>query len=281
MLKRILFPLDGSADSEAAGAHVVDIARRSGAFVTAMAVVDRPGIDRALQPMGIGVSHLTREAREWLLKENEREAETALTAFSRRLAAAGVASADLEEFAGPVDAIVAESRFYDLVVMGRRAIGSLRKEDEAATLQDVVKRAVAPVLAIAAGPQERGPRHVLVCFDGSPQAARALQLYARLAPWGHTLATTVLAVSEDEGSVEQAAVLVDRAANFLQAHGHAPFVKQLAGKAREQIVRFAADNGVDAIVAGAYGRSGLRELFFGSVTEHLIRSTDLALFLAH
>lgn len=278
MLKRILFPLDSSPDSEAAGHHVIDIARRHRAFVTAMAVIDRPGIDRALKPMGIGVSHLARDAREWLLKENEREAEAALGSFAKRLTAAGVANSDIEEFAGPVDAIVAESRFFDLVVMGERAIESMEKESASATLQDVVKRSIAPVLAIAA--PARDVRHVLVCFDGSPQSAHALQLYARLAPYGTALATTVLSVAED-GSGDAAQLLVDRAANFLQAHGHSPFVKHVAGKPRDEIVRFAKENGVDLIVLGAYGHRGLRDIFFGGATEHLIRETDVPLFLAH
>lgn len=278
MLKRILFPLDGSADSEAAGRHVMEIARRHRAFVTAMAVIDRPGIDRALKPMGIGVSHLAHDAREWLLKENERDAEAALQSFAQRLTAAGVANADIEEFAGPVEAILAESRFYDLVVMGERAIGSMTHEDESATLQAVVKHAVGPVLAVAAPGRE--VRHVLVCFDGSPQSARALQAYARLAPYGRELATTVLSVSEHEDDTA-APILVDRAANFLQAHGHTPFVKHATGKPRDEIVRFASENGVDLIVLGAYGHKGLRQLFFGSLTEHLIRQTDVALFLAH
>jgi nucleotide-binding universal stress UspA family protein len=282
MLKRILFPLDGGADSAAAGHQVIDIARRHGAFVTAMAVVDRPGIDRALKPMGIGVSHLARDARAWLLRQNEREAEIALATFARRLGAAGVANVETEEFAGPVDAIVAESRFFDVVVMGVRALDSLQKEDPSATLQEVVKRSVAPVLAVA-GPElhpgSREVKHVAVCFDGSPQAARALQAYARLAPYGTAVATTVLTVSEREGD-DEGSVLLDRAANFLLAHGHSPFVKHLAGKARDEIVSFVAENGVDLLVMGAYGRSGLRALFFGSLTEHLIRRTDVALFIS-
>ena len=281
MVKRILFPIDGGADSVAAADQVIVIARAHGAFVTAMAVVDRPGIERALRPMGIGVSHLAHDAREWLLRENEREAEGALGRFAERLTAARVDNVQVEEFAGPVDAIVAESRFFDLVVMGERALSEDQPEDESAVLRDVVRRSVTPVLAVPAASAGRPVRHVLVCFDGSAQATRALQAWARLSPFGTTPATTVLAVAESDEAVAAAQLAVDRAAGYLQAWGHAPFVKHDVGRPKVVIPEFVAANGVDVIVMGAYGSGGLRDVFFGSLTTHLVRATDVMLFLAH
>lgn len=279
MLKRILFPLDGSADSETAGHYVLEIARRYDAFVTAMAVVDRPGIERALRPMGIGVSHLAHDARDWLIRENEREAEAALTGFTKRMAAAGVQNVDVEEYAGPVEAIVTESRFFDLVVMGERAIPSMGDEEDTSTLLEVVQRSAAPVLAV--GSPFRNVRHVLVCFDGSAQAAAALTQYARLSPFGKEPATTVLAVTEKGDDDEQMRMNVDRAANYLQAYGHNPFVKHVEGHPGDEIPAFAAANDVDLVVVGAYGRKGLRGFFFGSLTQRLIHDTKVPLFLAH
>lgn len=49
-------------------------------------------------------------------------------------------------------------------------------------------------------------------------------------------------------------------------------VAVLAGTPRDVIAKYAEEYGVDLIVMGTHGRTGLRHLLLGSVAEHLIRS---------
>jgi nucleotide-binding universal stress UspA family protein len=46
----------------------------------------------------------------------------------------------------------------------------------------------------------------------------------------------------------------------------------LEGKPAAEIVRYAAENGIDLIVIGTQGKRGLERLLLGSVAEHVIRS---------
>jgi len=46
----------------------------------------------------------------------------------------------------------------------------------------------------------------------------------------------------------------------------------LEGKPAPEIVRYAADNGIDLIVIGTQGKRGLERLLLGSVAEQVIRS---------
>ena len=43
------------------------------------------------------------------------------------------------------------------------------------------------------------------------------------------------------------------------------------GKPEDEIVKFANENHVDLIAMGTHGRSGLRELFLGSVAKHVVQ----------
>jgi nucleotide-binding universal stress UspA family protein len=43
------------------------------------------------------------------------------------------------------------------------------------------------------------------------------------------------------------------------------------GDAADVICKEAADRGADVIVVGTHGRTGLKRLFLGSVSEHVVR----------
>ncbi|MFH5797546.1 universal stress protein [Haladaptatus sp. CMAA 1911] len=49
----------------------------------------------------------------------------------------------------------------------------------------------------------------------------------------------------------------------------------LRGLPHEEILAYADDHGVDIIVMGTHGRSGFQHFLNGSVTEKVIRNTDL------
>ena len=48
----------------------------------------------------------------------------------------------------------------------------------------------------------------------------------------------------------------------------------LSGRAARQIVRYAADKGIDLIVAGTHGRTGLSRAILGSVAEAVLRTAS-------
>ncbi len=51
-------------------------------------------------------------------------------------------------------------------------------------------------------------------------------------------------------------------------------MKVVPGAAAAEIVRFATDEGMDAIVMATHGRTGLRRLLLGSVAERVVAQAD-------
>jgi len=47
------------------------------------------------------------------------------------------------------------------------------------------------------------------------------------------------------------------------------------GKPADEILRFAEEHGVDTIVMGTHGRTGIRHLLAGSVTERVVRTSPV------
>lgn len=54
----------------------------------------------------------------------------------------------------------------------------------------------------------------------------------------------------------------------------------LEGLPHEAITEYSADNGIDLIVMGASGRSGIKDHLLGSSTDRVIRSVDTSVLIA-
>ena len=52
-----------------------------------------------------------------------------------------------------------------------------------------------------------------------------------------------------------------------------------SGREDEEILKFAKEEGVDIIVMGTHGRTGIEHVFFGSVTEKVLRSSPFPIFV--
>ncbi len=142
--------------------------------------------------------------------------------------------------------------------------------------------------------------HVLVATDGSDQSLRAARRGAELLRSADqlTLLTVVTEVPGDdaggfEGSVytpeemervwdaelaeareeleRTAAALTDRAVE-----------KRIeVGDVATTICRVAEELGVDVIVVGSHGRTGLERMFLGSVSEHVVRHAPCPVLVVH
>jgi len=135
------------------------------------------------------------------------------------------------------------------------------------------------------------PDNVLVALDGSPLAERAL-MYA-LETFPNATITTIyvinpidsvidveaggLPVAEDwydtaqERATEIHTTATDRAAD----HDTVLATVTEVGKPAREILDYAADNGIDQIVMGSHGRSGLDRTLLGSVAETVTRRAQI------
>lgn len=130
--------------------------------------------------------------------------------------------------------------------------------------------------------------HVLVPFDGSPPAERALRNAAERYPDATvTVLSVVDPLSEEGCALSDAPLAVD--ADAPRADGGDPNARAAErvvrdadsdvdlrtvrepGTPAETIVAYADEHDVDAVVVGTRGRTGLRRLLFGSVAESVAR----------
>ncbi len=130
-------------------------------------------------------------------------------------------------------------------------------------------------------------RRVLVAWNGEISSARALE--AALPIVREADEVTLVSVDEEGEGAHGG----DGAASgesprgvvaWLRRHGVAPTVDcrtSEGGRVAETLSRVAAARRADLVVSGAYGRSELRERYFGGTTRELLAACPAALLLAH
>jgi nucleotide-binding universal stress UspA family protein len=183
-------------------------------------------------------------------------------------------SGDTAEFIALLSAV-------DLVVLGQtthdyRLPGGFRPED-------VIVGAGRPVLVVPhAGAFDAIGRRVLIAWDGSREAARAL--HDALPLIAKAEAAMVIGVSMREAQAERAHPSLDRILRHLVRHGIPARLEETVGSdvpVAEMLLSRAADFDADLIVAGAYHHSRFREALIGGVSRGLLDHATVPLLMSH
>jgi nucleotide-binding universal stress UspA family protein len=279
MIKEALVCLESSASSDAATRLAITIANQSKARLVGLAIVDEPDI-RAGAATGIGGASYKHERDETLVADARTAAADALALFERRCREANVEARALEIVGRPADSILAEMETRDLTIIGRDANFRFETEsDDAATREAILHRATRPVLLVPESANGPIAQNIVVAYDGSRAAKRAI---ASFAASGLAASRNVhVATVDDNGAraYEMASVGVKALADAGVAAVPHNIVTALSNV--EALFKFAGEIHAGLMVMGAFAHSRLAHLFHGSVTRGLVERTAIPLYLQH
>ena len=259
MFETILVPVDGSEAGWQALEQSFEVARREGATLHGLYVVD----DTLIRTPYAFLEASAVEV-EAALSQDGREV---LAEFARRATAAGV-RAETETVEGDVGRTICErAGLADIVVLGRHGSGgAAARLLFGSTFAAVVRYSPRPVL-VAVGPA-RPVRRVLVAYDGSDRAKDALEFVARAAR-ERGAAVTVVSVAEPGRGGQEA---LSAAADYLRAHGVEPALLMLPEEhPAAAILRVAEQREVDLIALGGYGHGRFLGMLFGHAVDEVLR----------
>ncbi len=166
----------------------------------------------------------------------------------------------------------------DMIVVGRRGRSGLEKVLLGSVAAKVIGHAPCKVL-IAPRAARIMFKNILIATDGSDHARLASAEAIEIAKRCESRLIAV-SVALSENGKEKARAYAGEVVSAAQKAGlHAETVV-LVGKPHEVIADTAKGMGVDLIVVGAYGKTGLKKLLMGSTTEKLIGLTTCAVLVA-
>jgi nucleotide-binding universal stress UspA family protein len=275
-VQTVLVGLDGSPESDAAIELSLRWARAIGARLVGLGIVDEPTIRERREAVPMGAYHFKHRKDERLLKDARHRVEQLLQQFARRCAERDIACTVLEKVGVPQDQIVLAAQSHDLVVLPRRGhfhFGAESGGDD--TVEKVLQQSARPVVVVP--PRLGGSGPVVVAYDGGLHAARALQAF-QASGIESGAEVLVVTVHEDE---TQAAQRAEPAVAFLISHGIPAHRATVATRApaAAAILRLVQEKDARLLIAGLRDRRRLTEIFFGSITQTLLREAKTPVFL--
>ncbi len=278
MITDILVCLEGSTSSDRAIDLAIEIARELSARLVGLAIVDEPHI-RAGAATGIGGASYKQHRDDVLLEDAHKKAEDWLLLFEARCREAGIAARVVELRGRPAPKILEEMQSHDMTLIGRNANFLFETKDEDVETRDnVLHRAGKPVIVVPEEPVKTGP-DLMVAYDGSSASNRALRA---LAASGLANGRKVHVASvEDDG--EEAWEMASRGVDLLRTLSIASKPRSVVSALpiAEAILEARGKLGAGMLVMGAYTRSRLSEMIWGSVTRTLLEKCPVPIFLHH
>ncbi|HOK06634.1 MAG TPA: universal stress protein [Syntrophales bacterium] len=277
MVKKILVPTDGTGYGETAIDYGVYMAKKFGASLEGIHVIDVRMIQGPVVTDitgSIGVPPC-QEFYPLIEKGLEERAEAVLAAFRRRCEERGVTPSARKAYGVIDETIIEAGREADWIILARRgehfhlAKGAIL----GSTAEAVVRKAGKPVMVTPRDFVEI--ESMALAYDGSPPAKNALRLAAFLSEKAAWPLTTLIVTADQK----HAALLTKQIEEYLDPFHVDSEVVVMAGKEEREIVRFLKEGAVELLVMGAYGNNRLRELLLGSTTSYVIRNSPRPVFL--
>jgi len=281
MIKNILIPTDGSANSLVALEYGIYIARKLSASLTGLYVLD---VNLIQGPMLTDISGSVGmppydgffDAIETSLNE---KADGILKDFQERCKKSGI-QAGVKKTIGKISPIIIEEAHNaDLILMAKKGEHFHLKEGGllGSVAEAVIRNSGKPVLVTPETFLEI--ESMGLAYDGSDPASKALKLSLELSAQTVWPLTAVVITSD----AKRADMLSTRIEDVNQKESVAPTadceIIILSGKESDEIIKFIREGAVELMVMGAYGHNRLRELFLGSTTSHVIRKSPIPVLL--
>ncbi|WP_422074040.1 universal stress protein [Tranquillimonas rosea] len=281
MTEKLIALVDGSTYSKSVCDHAAWIAERTGLSVELMHVLGRREGGAGSDLSG----SIALGARSSLLQElsslDEQRAKLVvhrgraiLEDAKVLLDEAGVKATEHLRHGDLVEAISEKEAGAEMILIGKRGEAvDFAKGHLGSNLERVMRVARKPLFV--ASRAFRPINRVLVAYDGSASAMRAVDYVARSRIYAGLSVTVVTAGSETE-SVKKG--LADAKA-MLSAAGLETETQILSGQPEEALGKLIEDAGFDHMVMGASGHSRLRSLFVGSTSLEMIRTCKVPILL--
>lgn len=281
-MKRLLVPLLGDAGDRPALDLAAGVARRRGAQIDAVLFRRDPRDMIPLVGEGFNASMIDSivGAAETQAADRERAARATYAAWREEAgvsedAAAGRPSASFSAVTGSLPSALARpARTIDLTIFARTKAED--GQERAGLVEVALFDSGRPVLLAGSGGGSDAGRRIVVGWNGSAEAARAIAMTMPLLSGAD--AVTVVVVDDGDVTVTPDDLVHTLTLWGIAASGRTVTVSKEGVASTLEAEASAA--GADMILLGAYSHSRVREFVMGGVTDDALTDSPVAMMLA-
>lgn len=274
MILKILLGLDSTPSTDVSIRQCIELAKQHNAELTGIAVVNVRKLENVgSYPIGTGI--YAKRLREFRLKTSGEHIEKAIMNFESVCGSTGVNHSVKRETGKPLDVMVSQARYYDLIVLGLRSPFDYEvAKGPKNMICRLVAEGVRPVLAVGSG--YRSIRRVFINYDGSIGSANAMKQFVQMGLWPNATIRIVCFGME----IGEAKQLLADASKYCLAYGFETDVEHVSANNEHQLLTHATEWETDLIVMGNPSRRFLTHTIWGDATIHAIEDSDISIFLS-
>lgn len=279
MIKSLLACTDGSSHGDIAVDYGIQLAKRLEASLSILHVLDTRMLEGPLLANLAGLigAQPYSDSLGQFRAVMQQKGEAIVAAASAKAESGGLPDARAKLVWGhPARAILEAENSAELIILGQDGEHDAITGDWTGSTADRLARHASRPVMIAPGsfaPIEK----IMVAYDGSPHAGRALREAIDLAMTLHV--PLVICTVIEAGDQGQAMDHADTAMRLARAHECAAAFLITQGRPAESLLKKAVETNCGLLIAGAHGHGRIREWILGSAAHELIVKTHLPLML--
>jgi nucleotide-binding universal stress UspA family protein len=277
MIKRILVGIDTSEHSRTAQAYTFHLARRLGATLIGVHVVDIVSIE-GYYFHDISASFGLEPYLDFSSKMREilnARGQAVLEDFAQAARRENLSAETVLDLGVVPNQLCERAKAADLLVIGHRGVNERFSTGLlGSTTESVARKSPRPMLVSPI--RFREITRALLAYDGSDRASRAMRAAAEFAA---TLEVplVVITVARDLKLGERT---LDQARSYLEPYQVVAEFKLVQGHTHEGIIGSLKEFDADLLFIGAYGHSRIIEMVLGSNTEYVLRNAPCPVFMS-
>lgn len=275
-MKRILVPCDFSLPAQEAYKLAVNIAAKSNGEVLLLHVINIP----VMYDPGLGGVPYSDPT---LLDDIET---AGIKNFETLLADHGILSVPSSYHITNGDILssileYSEEKDIDLVIMGTSGSSGLTEIFIGSTTEKVVRHSSVPVLAVRQVPDINAIKNILLPstlslqYAGFMNQVKALQEFFQA-----VLHILLINTPSNFKNHEEANKALETFANHYQLKNYKAHLSNYSSEV-EGIIDYAREEDVDLVIMGTHARTGLAQLFNGSITESVVNRIQYPVWTSH
>lgn len=276
-MKKIIIAFDGLKHSDAAIDYALDIAKDSSALLVGVFLHDLSYLAMSYNYRWGLPFNSAWDIKYQADPKDEEKIKTNVALFSSKCEQQNIQYKVHVDRGIPVEELMRESIFADILIIDSRLAFSRISEDElSAQFIELLTEVSCPVLVVPAKFEKID--NAILTYDGSQTSTYALKMYSYIFPEWRDLPTKLVTVNEDDEHLKEKHHIED----LLNTKFSQLSIEVLKGHAKEELMTYLksfANNSV--VVMGAYGRPAISMLFKKSLANAVIREIMVPVFIAH
>lgn len=252
----------------------VMLAQERKAHVTALFITTPIGMPAQITGRGASAVYLAEATAQAKAKAEALEQE-----FDERCERSNIEYSWITTEGDHLDLLAKHAHAADLVIASQPTYESLEDRLRTRLPEELALHSGLPVLILPRDSEiETIGKRVMIAWKDTRETVRAIRDNISILVDAEKV--FVLTVAPDTGD----ALSMHEVAQYIQRHGVNVETQHIANyehSVGETILDAADSCEVDLIVLGAHGHSRLRELIMGSVTDHVLKNTELPVIISH